>query len=164
MKTRKLTLAAMLVAIGVSLGNILYIPVGVSKCFFVQHTINIIGAVCLGPFYNVLMAFSISLVRNLMGTGSLLAFPGSMIGALLAGLVYKYSRNKYLTGVGEVLGTGVLGGLLAFPIAKLAMGKEVGGLFFVYPFLISTVGGSLLGLVLLRMIDFRKLLGEVNMN
>lgn len=33
---KKLTMAAMFVAIGVILGNIIYIPVGVSKCFPMQ--------------------------------------------------------------------------------------------------------------------------------
>ena len=35
------------------------------------------------------MAFITSLIRVLMRTGTLLAFPGSMCGALLAGLMYK---------------------------------------------------------------------------
>ena len=47
-KTKKLTMAAMFVAIGVVLGNIIYIPVGVSKCFPIQHAINVLAATILG--------------------------------------------------------------------------------------------------------------------
>lgn len=42
MNTKKLTLAAMFISLGVVLGNLIYIPVGVSKCFPVQHTVNIL--------------------------------------------------------------------------------------------------------------------------
>lgn len=65
-----------------------------------------------------------------MGTGSLLAFPGSMVGAFLAGMIYKMTKNNWATAVAEVVGTGVLGGLLAVPIAILMMGQEAGALAF----------------------------------
>lgn len=163
MKTKNITFSAMLIAIGVLLGNILYIPIGVSKCFFVQHTINIISAITLGPFYSVGIAFIISLLRNILGTGSLLAFPGSMIGAFLAGVLYKYTKNKYIGAFGEIFGTGILGGIVSFPIAKFIMGNEVGGLFFIYPFLLSTVGGTIVGLMLMKAIKFEKILDYNNL-
>lgn len=152
MNIRKLTLSAMFVALGVVLGNIIYIPVGVSKCFPIQHTVNVLSAILLGPGFSVSIAFIISLLRNLLGTGSLLAFPGSMIGAFLAGILYKKFKNKYLAAGGEIIGTGILGGLLAFPISKFVMGNEVLAFFFVYPFLLSTVGGSIVALLLLPII------------
>ena len=157
MKTKKITMSSMLVAIGVIVGNIIFIPVGVSKCFPVQHTINVIAAVILGPGYAVAIAFCISLLRNILGTGSLLAFPGSMIGALLAGILYKKTKSNLLAVAGEIFGTGILGGLLAFPIANLIMGKKVGALFFITPFLISTLGGSLIAFFILRVLDLKKL-------
>ena len=156
MKTRKLTISAMFIAIGVLAGNLIYIPVGASKCFPIQHTLNILAAVLLGPLYGVVNAFCISLLRNFMGTGSLLAFPGSMIGALLAGYIYKLTKNNYLTAVAEVFGTGVLGGLLAVPIAILAMGKAVGALAYVPAFLLSSFGGSVVAVLLLQSAYFVK--------
>ena len=48
------------------------------------------------------------LLRNLLGMGTLLAFPGGMVGALVAGNVPCFQRN-YAAAVGEVIGTGVLG-------------------------------------------------------
>lgn len=43
-----------------------------------------LAGLILGPIYGVGIAFCVSLIRNLSGTGSLFAFPGSMVGALLA--------------------------------------------------------------------------------
>lgn len=99
--TKKLVLAAVLIALGVA-ASPLYIPIGASKCFPVQHLVNVLAAVLLGPWYGVSMAFVTSLLRVLIGTGSLLAFPGSMCGALLAGLLYKYSGRMSFACVGEV--------------------------------------------------------------
>lgn len=156
MKTRKLTVSAMFIAIGVLAGNIIYIPVGASKCFPIQHTLNVLAAVLLGPAYGVMNAFCISLLRNFMGTGSLLAFPGSMVGALLAGYIYKFTKNKYATAVGEVVGTGVLGGLLAVPISILVMGNAVGAMAYVPSFLLSSFGGSVIAVILLQSSYFVK--------
>jgi len=158
MKTKKLTTSAMLIAIGVIAGSIIFIPVGASKCFPVQHTINVLAAVFLGPWYGIAIAFCISVLRNMLGTGSLLAFPGSMIGALLAGIMFSKTKNVLAAAGAEVFGTGILGGLLAFPIANLIMGKEVAALFFIPPFLISTAGGSIIAYLLIKALDSAKVL------
>ena len=160
MKTKKLTMSALLIAIGVVAGNVIYIPVGVSKCFPIQHLINVLSAVILGPTYAVLNAFVISLIRNILGTGSLLAFPGSMIGAFLAGIMFKKTRSKLYTVIGEIFGTGILGGIAAYPIAKFIMGKEVAVFFFVIPFLISTVGGSIIAYAVLTVFEKTKILSK----
>ena len=156
--TRKLTLAAVLTAVAV-VGSILSFPVLGSRCAPVQHMVNVFCAVLLGKFYGVGSAFVASLLRNLFGLGSLLAFPGSMCGAFLSGLIYARTKNIWLTVVAEAFGTGIVGGLCAYPVAILFMGKEAGDLaFYVYvvPFLISTVCGSILaGLVVKR---FKKIL------
>ena len=144
METRKLTFTAMFMAVGVLSAHLIYIPVGVSKCFPMQHAINVLLAVLLGTKYSVGAAFGVSLLRNILGTGSLLAFPGSMIGAALAGILYKRTNHILGAVVGEIVGTGLIGGLVAYPVAKLFLGTSVGALFFVVPFLVSTVGGSLI--------------------
>ena len=156
MKTKKLTLSALFIAIGVLAGQFIYIPLGASKCFPVQHTINVLSAVLLGPYYGVANAFCISLLRNFMGTGSLMAFPGSMVGALLAGQMYRLTQNNYVTAAGEVFGTGILGGFLAVPIATFLMGNAVGAFAYVVPFLISTTGGSVIAVIILQSKAFVK--------
>ena len=147
---KKLALASVLTAVAV-VGSTFSFPVFGSKCAPVQHMVNILCAVFLGPGFGVAAAFVASLLRNLMGLGSLLAFPGSMCGALLCGLVYKKTKNLPLTLVGEVFGTGIIGGLLSWPVAILFMGKSAGDIAFyayVVPFLVSTVGGSILAGIL----------------
>ncbi|MFR4972358.1 MAG: energy coupling factor transporter S component ThiW [Butyricicoccus pullicaecorum] len=117
--TRKLALAGLLTAIAV-VGGMFSIPIGAAKCSPVQHMVNVLAAVLLGPWYAVGSAFVTSLIRNLIGTGSLLAFPGSMVGALLAGLLYQRIQRLPAAFVGEVCGTGILGAMLSYPIAVLS--------------------------------------------
>jgi energy coupling factor transporter S component ThiW len=143
-ETRKLTFTALFMAVGVLSAHLVYIPVGVSKCFPVQHAINVLLAVLLGTKYSTGAAFGISVLRNVLGIGSLLAFPGSMIGAALAGILYSRTRSIWGAVAGEIVGTGIIGGLVAYPVAKYFLGSGVGALFFVVPFLISSVGGSLI--------------------
>ncbi len=144
---RKLVLAGLLIAVGVACSPF-SIPVGAARCFPVQHMVNVLAAVLLGPLYGVGMAFITSLLRVLLGTGSLLAFPGSMCGALLCGLIYHYQKNLPLTYAGEVVGTSLLGGALAYPLATLVMAKEAALFTYVFPFFVSTAGGTLLAAAL----------------
>lgn len=145
---KKVTVCGMLTALAVALSGFA-IPVGASKCFPVQHLCNVIAGVFLGPVYGVGMAFSTSLIRNLMGTGSLLAFPGSMVGAWLCGVLYQRTEKLSLAYLGEVFGTGILGGMLCYPVATLIMGKEAALFAYVLPFLVSTGGGTLMAAVLI---------------
>ena len=144
---KKLALAGILVAVGIVCSP-LSIPVGASKCAPVQHFINILGGVFLGPGYAVGMAFVTSLLRNLMGTGTLLAFPGSMCGAFLCGMLYKYGKHLPFAYLGELFGTSVIGGLLSYPIATLIMGSESAVFGFVLPFFVSSCGGTIIAAVL----------------
>ena len=143
---KKLAIAGVLCAVAV-VGSTISFPVFGSKCAPVQHMVNILCAVFLGPFYGVGVAFCASLLRNLMGLGSLMAFPGSMFGALLCGVVFWKWKNIPMTLVAEVFGTAVLGGLCAYPVAIFLMGQNAAGIAFyayIVPFLISTGVGSVL--------------------
>lgn len=156
--TRKLALAGVLTALAVA-GSLLSIPVAGSKCAPVQHMVNILAAVSLGPWWGFGIAFCASLLRNLMGIGSLMAFPGSMAGALCCGVVYAAGRKLWMTCMAETMGTSVLGGLLAYPVAKLLMGANPAGLFvYVVPFLISTAVGSILAYGLVSMLEKSRVL------
>ena len=150
-EVKKIVVAAMFVALAVSLSTFSF-PIGASKCFPIQHMVNVLCAVFLGPWYGVLVAFCTSLIRNLLGTGTLLAFPGSMVGALCCGLVYKMSKKFIPTYIAEIFGTGILGALLAFPVASLVMGKEAALFTYVIPFLVSTTGGTVIAAFLITVL------------
>lgn len=147
-KLKKLVLTAVFAAVAV-VGSLFSFPVFGSKCAPVQHLINVLCAVILGPGYGVAAAFVSSLIRNLLGLGTLLAFPGSMCGALLAGLLYHYIKKLPAAYIGEVFGTAVIGGMLSYPVAAFIIGSKGAALFtFVVPFLISTAGGTLLAVLI----------------
>ena len=150
---KKTATAAMLVALTVAMSGF-SIPIGASRCYPIQHLVNVVCAVFLGPVYGVMAAFCTSFIRNLMGTGSLLAFPGSMVGALLCGLIYQKTGKPLLTYIGEVVGTGLVGGMLCYPVAVLIMGNSEAALFtYVMPFFMSTACGTVMAAILVAALE-----------
>ena len=162
MNIKKLTYSAFFIAIGVVCSPF-NIPLGFAKCFPVQHLINVLSAIILGPVYAVSCAFGISLLRNLMGMGTLLAFPGSIIGAFLAGMLYKKTNKISLAFIGEVIGTGLIGALISDPIATIFMNKQVAVFTYVIPFGISTLVGSIFAVILLKALEKTHILDKVKL-
>jgi energy-coupling factor transport system ATP-binding protein len=157
MKTRDVARAVILVAIAVALSPF-FIPIGISKCFPAQHMVNVIGAVMLGPWYAVAIAFAAAVIRNVLGLGTLLAFPGGMIGALLAGLAYRYLKNIYAAGLGEIIGTGVLGALASvWIVGPIFLGRDMALATMIIAFGVSTLGGTVIGLVALHFLKKTKI-------
>ena len=157
--TKKIAIAGMLIAVGV-IGGAWSIPVGASRCAPVQHMVNILAAGVLGPWYGVIMAFITSCIRLAMGTGTLMAFPGSMCGAFLSGVLcmafrkmnFPKKENIFGNGtlgaiIGELFGTAVIGGIVAYPVATMLMGKEAAVFTYVFPFFVSTLGGTIIGTI-----------------
>jgi energy coupling factor transporter S component ThiW len=152
MKTRDVARAVILVAIAVALSPV-FIPVGISKCFPAQHMVNVLSAVMLGPLYAAAIAGVSGVIRNILGLGTLLAFPGGMIGAFLAGLAYRAFKNIYIAGLGEVIGTGLLGALAsAWIVAPLLMGKTMALATLIIAFSVSTVGGTVIAILALHLL------------
>ena len=152
MKTKRVALAVILSAIAVAFSPV-FIPVGIAKCFPAQHMVNVLAGVMLGPLYAVCIAAVAGIIRNILGIGTLLAFPGGMIGAFLAGLAYKAFKNMYLAGVGEVIGTGFFGALAsAWIVAPVFMGKAMALGTLIIAFSISTLGGSAIAIIALHIL------------
>lgn len=149
MSTRNLVWMAFLVAIATLSAHVIYIPVGPSKVFPVQHAVNVIAGVTTGPLGAVLVATVTGILRNLLGTGTIFAFPGGIIGAALAGYFYRWGRRPIFAAVGEVIGTGILGALAAVPVARWILGQEVAAFFFVVPFAASSLAGATAGYLIL---------------
>ncbi len=160
----KLALAASFVALVVVLSTF-SIPVGPARIFPFQHMINVVAGVLLGPWYAVLTACGISVFRNALGTGTFLAFPGSMVGAWLVGFGYHHVRRSDLMAFLEPVGTAIVGALVGYalisaldapalwlgfvkanpPGARPYLGLFGGPLALVVSFAVSSVPGATLG-------------------
>lgn len=158
---KKLILTAIFAAIAV-VGSMVSFPVLGSKCAPIQHIINVMCAIFLGPWYGLGCAFVASLIRNLLGLGTLMAFPGSMFGVLLSGLLYKWIKKRWAAYGGEVIGTSIIGGIVAYPVASVIMGNSEATLFaYVVPFLISTGVGTVIAIILIEVIAASGLLSKL---
>jgi energy-coupling factor transport system ATP-binding protein len=151
--TRSIAYAVVLVAIGVALAPYTSFPIGIAKVNPTQHFVNVVGAVLLGPWWATIIAAIIGIIRNVMGVGTLLAFPGGMIGAFLAGFLYNKTKNLNIGAVGEVVGTGFIAPVVsALFVAPVLMGKKIPFLALIPSFLASTVAGAVIGVLALKLL------------
>ena len=150
--TKKLTMTALLAAVTSISSSLIFIPIGFAKIFPIQHLVNLLSAVLLGPAYAVMQAFLSSTIRNILGTGSVFAYPGSMIGAFLAAILYSKTKQIGLSAIGEVIGTGILGAIATYPVAVLLLGKEATLFGLIPAFTISSITGALMGYGLLNIL------------
>ncbi|MCL4506213.1 MAG: energy coupling factor transporter S component ThiW [Chloroflexi bacterium] len=145
--TRKVAYAVVLAAIAIALSP-LSIPIGGAKIYPWQSAVNVIAGVVVGPWYALVVALVAAITRNAIGTGTLFAFPGSIIGAVLAGLIYKYTRNVYLAALGEIAGTGIIAAVFSTAIwAPAVMSKHMEALALVVPFLAAAIPGAIIGVI-----------------
>lgn len=144
---KRFVLLAMLVAIGVVISPILrfhgFAPM--------QHFINVVCSVLLGPWYSLGCALMIGLLRmSLMGI-SPLALTGAIFGAFLSGVLYKRHKSLISACIGEVIGTGIIGSMVSFPVMKFIAGDSRVALFTFTPsFVIATIIGSSIAYALLK--------------
>lgn len=163
LKVKKIVLSGIYIAIATVLGT-LSVPVFGGKMSPVQHFINVTASITLGPLYSVICAFITSILRNVIGTGSLLAFPGSMVGALVSGILYKITKKTEGALIGEIIGTGIIGSLLAYPVASLFMGKNVAVFTYLIPFLISCIGGAIIAYLFFKVPFVKKIIQNNALN
>jgi energy coupling factor transporter S component ThiW len=145
-RLRKMTLAALFAALAVLLSPLSF-PVGPSRCFPFQHAVNAVAGVLLGPFWACSAAFIASFVRNILATGTVLAFPGSLFGALAVGFAAKLlpERYRFLAALAEPLATGILGAGVASLIASPAGGRAAMFVTLSVAFFVSSGPGAAIG-------------------
>lgn len=146
---RMLTMA-MLVATGVVISPLLRVE---GMCPM-AHLINITAAVFLGPLDAFLVALMIGVLRmSLMGIPPL-ALTGAVFGALLSGILYRLSKGKIWAAVlGEIVGTGIIGAIVSYPVMTFLWGREgLSWLFYVPSFICGTlIGGSIAAVFLYQL-------------
>ena len=141
-------------ALAIALSPFTSFPLGIAKVNPTQHFVNVFLAVLVSTRMNVAAAAGVSLIRNAMGVGTLLAFPGSMIGAFLAGVSFTMTRRIFAAVIGEIIGSAVMAPLLSsLLIAPGFMGKEIGFMALFPGFFLSSVSGSLLALIVLYSLE-----------
>lgn len=157
-KLLKMIFMAMMIAVGVVISPILRVE---GMCPM-AHFINIICAVMLGPLYAFVCALIIGIIRmSIMGIPPL-ALTGAVFGAFLSGLLYKVSKGKIIFAViGEIIGTGLIGSVLSYPIMKLFWNADgaydhLTWFFYVPSFVLGTlIGGSFAFIFLKKLVEIK---------
>lgn len=157
-KLFKQIVMAMIVAIGVVISPILRIE-GMCPT---AHLINIVGAVLLGPWCSLGCAVTIGLIRMLFMGIPPLALTGAVFGAFLSGVLYRLSGGKLIWAViGEIVGTGIIGAVVSYPVMALLMGRSGLTVFFYVPmFLTATAMGGTVAYIFLKALSKAGLLAK----
>lgn len=154
MHARRLVLSALFAALPVVFSFIPgAIPVAGAKVLPWQHMVNAIAGVLVGPWYAALSATVAAILRNSLGVGTLLAFPGGIPGALVVGFAYRYWRREWV-GLLEPLGTGPVGATIgALLVAPALMGKAIPLAALLPAFLTSSIPGAIIGVIVLKVLQ-----------
>ena len=144
----KMTMLSMLIALGVVISPILRVE---GMCPM-AHFINIVCSIFLGPWYSLLCATLIGIIRMITMGIPPIALTGAIFGAFLSGVFYQVSKGKIICAVfGEIIGTGIIGAIVSYPVMTSLWGKEgLSWLFYVPSFICGTLIGGSIAYVFLR--------------
>ncbi|MEJ1295161.1 energy coupling factor transporter S component ThiW [Latilactobacillus sakei] len=141
-RTKRLTILAMMIALDVVLSPLFRIE-GMAP---MSSVLNVTAAVLMGPIYATVMALVTAVLRMMLLGIPPLALTGAFFGALLVGLGYRYGGHIGRAIAGEILGTGLIGSLLSYPVMIWFTGSASGLFWFVYTprFFGGAISGSLI--------------------
>lgn len=169
--TKRISLFIVLVSLGVIIAPMLWFPFFTTKAYPGQHLINALAGVILGPWWAAAAAILISVIRNILGIGTIYAFPGGIPGGIVVGLVYLLTRRskrpviRYLAALAEPIGTVLIGGTLSLAVIAPIIGDprllgavEQYGLWRFLPvfwsgWALSSIPGSIAGYLVLLTLD-----------
>ena len=150
-------LSAFFIALGFVLSLVSF-PIGPTRIFPFQHTINALVGIMLGPWYAILVAFGIGTLRLAAGTGTVFAYPGGIPGGLVVGLLYWYVWRHDECALSEPIGT-ALGAILSALVFAPSIGSKplpsILGLtaqweLYVIFFWLASIPGSIIGYVVVK--------------
>lgn len=146
-KVLKTVFLSIMVAIGVVISPILRIE-GMCPT---AHLINIVCSAFMGPWYSLLCATLIGVIRMIFMGIPPLALTGAVFGAFLSGVLYRLSNRKIIFAVlGEVFGTGVIGAIVSYPVMTFLVGKEgITAFYYVPMFITATIMGGCVAYIFL---------------
>ena len=160
-----MTFFAMMVAIGVVISPILRIE-GMCPT---AHLINIVCSVMMGPVYSFLCALVIGIIRMMFMGIPPLALTGAIFGAFLSGVLYRLSKGRVIFAVvGEIIGTGIIGAMISYPVMTFIMGRNgLSWMFYVPSFVCATLIGGSVAFIFLKslnksgmLVKMQKMLGS----
>ena len=154
-----MVMLSMFVAVGVVISPILRVE-GMCPT---AHLVNIVCAVFLGPWYSLLCATMIGVIRMLFMGIPPLALTGAVFGAFLSGVFYRASHGKIFCAVfGEIFGTGIIGSLVSYPVMAFLMGRDVlNAFFYTQMFLGATCMGGAVAWLLLNQLSRSGVLAKI---
>ena len=157
-KLLKMVFLAMMVAVGVVISPILRVE---GMCPM-AHFINVTCAVFLGPWYAFVCALTIGILRMIFMGIPPLALTGAVFGAFLSGVFYRLSKGKLVCAfLGEVIGTGIIGAIVSYPVMTIFWGKTGLTWFFYVPsFIAGTLIGGSIAFIFLKQLSKAKLLSK----
>ena len=148
LNVRKLVLTAMFACLGFVLSTFVYFP---SMAPF-QHFVNVLAAVFVGPWYGFAAALLTGLMRMASGR-TIQAVVGAVFGAFLSGLLYRKTRRLWGAVAGEVIGTGFISAMVAYPLMRQFYGLDAQSPFYYIPFYApSSILGALLAVGVLAVL------------
>ncbi|MDF3003589.1 MAG: thiW protein [Oscillospiraceae bacterium] len=161
-KIRKMVLTAMFACLSFVLCTFVYFP---SMAPF-QHFVNVLAAVFLGPWYGFAAAFLTGVMRMMSGR-TIQALVGAIFGAFLSGLLYQKTKKLWAAVVGEVIGTGIISAMVAYPLMKMWYGLDAQSPFYYIPFYTpSSMMGAFLAVLVLGVLKrsgmLQRLLDDIN--
>ena len=155
----KMITLSMLIALGVVISPILRVE---GMCPM-AHFINIVCSVFMGPWYSLLCATLIGIIRMITMGIPPIALTGAVFGAFLSGVFYRASKGRIIFAVlGEIIGTGIIGAILSYPVMTFLWGKEgLSWLFYVPSFICGTLIGGSIAYVFLRKFAVNGMLARI---
>lgn len=158
-RLRRMVMLSMFVALGVVVSPILRVE-GLCP---MAHFINIVCSVIMGPVWSLVNATLIGIIRMMFMGIPPLALTGQVFGALLSGLMYKWFKKSFLAAwAGEIIGTGIIGSMVSYPVMKYIMGKGSLSLFFYTPsFILATIMGGSVAVIFLEALRRNKGLNKI---
>ena len=156
----RMVMLAMMVAIGVVISPILRIE-GMCPT---AHLINIVCSVLMGPWYSLLCATLIGIIRMMFMGIPPLALTGAVFGAFLSGV--RLSGGRIICAVlGEIFGTGIIGSMVSYPVMAFLMGRDGLNAFFYTPMFIgATVMGGTAAYIFLKALSKSGLLAKFQLS
>ncbi|MBO1304672.1 energy coupling factor transporter S component ThiW [Enterococcus sp. 669A] len=149
-KLQKMMLLAMMIALDVVLSPLFRVE-GMAP---MSSVMNVLAGGLLGPVYGTAMALCCGVIRMVLLGMPPLALTGAVFGAFLAGLLYRMTGSIYGSMIGEIIGTGIIGSLLSYPMMVFLTGSQQGLYWIIYTprFIGAALIGSFVALFVWKLI------------